>query len=162
MNDIGEADLTFLRKAISLACTAVEEGNRPFAAVLVGRDGAILAEDCDRTSLSGDPFSHGELNVLRAAIIKHGLEHVSGATLYVSGEPCTMCAGAIVRCGVGRLIYGAPGGIVGPYISAKRLGQRYPSASIFGLAGSHLEVMSGVLLEEAKRPLELYLAKGSA
>jgi tRNA(adenine34) deaminase len=154
-----EVDLKFVRRAIDNAVANVEEGNRPFAAVLVGADGEIMAEDCDRTVLSGDPLSHGEVNVIRSAIQKFGVERVMAATLYVNGEPCAMCAGTILRSGIGRVIYAAPGEVVGPYLGGKVLGRRYPSAAIFAVAGDDLKVTSGVLLEEARRPFELYAKK---
>jgi tRNA(Arg) A34 adenosine deaminase TadA len=181
--ELTEADLHFVRRAIANAVANVEIGNRPFAAILVGADGDILVEDCDRTALSGDPLSHGETNVIRTAIQKFGLGPLAAATLYVNSEPCSMCAGAILRratlyvnsepcsmcagailrSGIGRLIYGATGAVAGPYLSGGRmLGQRYPSDAIFALAGDKLKVTSGVLLEEAVQPFELYVAKATA
>jgi tRNA(Arg) A34 adenosine deaminase TadA len=161
--ELTETDLHFVRRAIANAVANVEIGNRPFAAVLVGADGDILVEDCDRTALSGDPLSHGETNVIRTAIQKFGLGPLAAATLYVNSEPCSMCAGAILRSGIGRVIYGATGAVTGPYLSGGRmLGQRYPSDAIFALAGDKLKVTSGVLLEEAVRPFELYVAKATA
>jgi tRNA(Arg) A34 adenosine deaminase TadA len=160
--DLTEAEIKFLRRAIANAVANVEQGNRPFAAILVGAEGDIMAEDCDRTVLSGDPFSHGEVNVLRTAIQKFGLERVMAATLYVNGEPCPMCAGTILRSGIGRVIYAATGAMAGPYLGGKFLGRRLPSDAIFALAGDDLKVTSGVLVEEARRPFELYAAKGAA
>ncbi|MDF2119721.1 nucleoside deaminase [Roseiarcaceae bacterium H3SJ34-1] len=161
--ELTDTDLHFVRRAIADAVANVEIGNRPFAAILVDADGEILAEDCDRTALSGDPLSHGETNVIRTAIQKFGLGPLPAATLYVNSEPCPMCAGTILRSGIGRLIYGATGAIAGPYLSGGRmLGQRYPSDAIFALAGDKLQVASGVLLEEALQPFELYVAKATA
>jgi len=159
MNDPSEIDLKFVRRAIASACAAVEEGNRPFASVLVGASGEVLAEDCDRTALSGDPLSHSEVNAIRAAIQKYGLEQVQAGTLYVSGEPCPMCAGTILRSGIGRVVYGATQELAGPYLEQKPLGRRYPAASIFAVAGDNLSVTRGVLFEEARKPFELYRAK---
>jgi tRNA(adenine34) deaminase len=159
--DLTEADLKFTRRAIENATVNVEEGNRPFAAVLVGADGEIMAEDCDRTVLSGDPLSHGEVNVIRSAIQMFGLERVMAATLYVNGEPCAMCAGTILRSGIGRVIYAATGEVFGPYLGGKLLGRRYSSDAIFAVAGDNLKVTSGVLLEEARRPFELYATKNT-
>lgn len=160
--ELSETDLRFVRRAIANAVANVEIGNRPFAAILVGADGDILVEDCDRTALSGDPLSHGEVNVIRTAIQKYGLDHMTTATLYVNSEPCSMCAGTILRSGIGRVIYAATGAVAGPYLTGGRmLGQRYPSDAIFALAGDKLRVTSGVLLEEAVRPFELYVARGA-
>ena len=159
MSELSETDLSYVRRAIARACAAVEEGNRPFAAVLVAADGAVLAESCDMSNLTGDPLSHGETNVLRTAHVNSGLERIAGATLYVSGEPCSMCAGAILRYGLARVIYGAPGAVSRPYIAKIPRGLSFPSAPIFALAGAALEVVPGVLLDEAMRPFELYAAK---
>ena len=151
-----ETDLKFIRRAIANAIANVEQGNRPFAAILVGADGEIMAEDCDRTVLSGDPLSHSEVNVIRTGIQKFGIEPVMAATLYVNGEPCAMCAGTILRSGIGRVIYAGTGAMAGPYLGGKFLGRRYPSDAIFAIAGDSLKVTTGVLLEEARLPFELY------
>ncbi len=99
VSELSETDLGFVRRAIAIACAAVGEGNRPFAAVLVAADGAVLAESSDISNTTGDPLNHGEINVLRTGHVKYGLARIAGATLYVNGEPCSMCAGAILRYG---------------------------------------------------------------
>jgi len=162
MTDLNETDLSYVRRAIALACAAVGEGNRPFAAVLVAADDAELAESCDTSNMTGDPLSHGEINVLRASHVKYGLARIAGATLYVNGEPCSMCAGAILRYGLARVIYGLPGAVARPYIAKVPRGLSFPSGPIFALAAPALQVFPGVLLDEAKRPFELYAAKGES
>lgn len=159
MTELTDIDLSYVRRAIARACAAVDEGNRPFAAVLVAADGAVLAESCDISNSTGDPLDHGEINVLRTAHVSWGLDRMSGATLYVNSEPCSMCAGAILRYGLARVIYGTPAAVSRPYISKNQRGLSFPSAPIFALAGRALQVFPGVLLNEAKRPFELYAAK---
>jgi len=159
MSELSEADLSYVRRAIARACRAVSEGDRPFAAVLVSADGVVLAESCDTSNSTGDPLSHGEINVLRTAHVEYGLERIAGATLYVNSEPCSMCAGAILRYGLARVIYGTPAAVSRPYIAKTPRGLSFPSGPIFALAGAALQVIPGVLLDEAKRPFELYAAQ---
>ncbi len=159
MTELTDIDLSYVRRAIARACAAVDEGNRPFAAVLVAADGAVLAESCDISNATGDPLNHGEINVLRTAHVSCGLDRMSGGTLYVNSEPCSMCAGAILRYGLARVIYGTPAAVSRPYISKNLRGLSFPSAPIFALAGQALRVFPGVLLDEARRPFELYAAK---
>ena len=162
MTDLSDVDLGHMRSVIARASAAVEEGNRPFAAVLVAADGAVLAESCDLSDATGDPLNHGELNVLRIAHVNCGLDRIAGATLYVNSEPCSMCAGAILRYALARVIYGTPAAVSRPYISKNPRGLSFPSAPIFALAGQALQVFPGVLLEEAKRAFELYGGKASS
>jgi len=159
MSELGDVDLDYMRRVIARACAAVEEGNRPFAAVLVAADGVVLAESCDMSNATGDPLNHGEINVLRTAHVNCGLDRMADATLYVNSEPCSMCAGAILRYGLARVIYGTPAAVSRPYISKNPRGLSFPSAPIFALAGQALQVFPGVLLEEARRPFELYAGK---
>jgi len=157
---ITSTDQEFVRRAINNAVENVAGGNRPFAAILVGADGKIIAEDTDRTALSGDPLSHGEVNVLRTGLQKVGFEAVAASTLYVNGEPCAMCAGTILRSGVRRIIFGLQGSHVGPYLAGEpKLGERYASAAIFAVAGENISVTPGVLEDEAHRPFKAYVAR---
>jgi tRNA(Arg) A34 adenosine deaminase TadA len=162
MTELSDIDLGYMRRVIARACAAVEEGNRPFAAVLVAMDGAVLAESCDMSNATGNPLDHAEINVLRMAHVNCGLNRVAGATLYANSEPCSMCAGAILRYGLARVIYGTPAAVSRPYISKHPRGLSFPSAPIFALAGQALQVLPEVLLEAAKRPFELYAAKQSS
>jgi tRNA(adenine34) deaminase len=99
-------DQLFMRRALELARAAEEHGEVPVGAVLV-RDGAILAEGWNRPISTCDPTAHAEIVALRAAArAVHGYR-LTGTTLYVTLEPCAMCAGAIVHARVARLVYGA-------------------------------------------------------
>src|SRR5262245_57297184 len=100
-----EVDKNFVRRTTEMAYRSVEEGNRPFAAILVAADGTVLAEANNLAFKSGDPYSHAEINVLRKAHLQHGTERMKGATLYVNAEPCTMCAGTIIRYSIARVIF---------------------------------------------------------
>ncbi len=153
-----DADLTYVRHTIAMACASAQDGNRPFAAVLVGRDGSVLAESCDISNQTGDPLSHAEINVLRRAHVDGGLDAVAGGAIYVNAEPCTMCAGTILRYGLARVVYALSSAATRPYLAHDPRGKIYPSAPIFAVAGAQVDVTPEVLIEEAKRPFELYAA----
>jgi tRNA(adenine34) deaminase len=88
---------------------AIDEASKaefPFGAVIV-KDGELLAQGHNRTRIDRDPTAHGEMVAIRAFLTTYGPEALKGATLYTSGEPCCMCMGAIVWCGIGRLVYAA-------------------------------------------------------
>jgi tRNA(Arg) A34 adenosine deaminase TadA len=98
-------------QAIALALTeaqaAAARGEVPVGAVLVSADGELLARDGNRILERHDPTAHAEMLVLRAGAAKLGNERLLGTTLYVSLEPCAMCAGAISLARVARLVFAA-------------------------------------------------------
>lgn len=98
-------------EAIALAMlqaqAAAARGEVPVCAVLLSGEGAVLAEDGNRIVERHDPTAHAELLVLRAAAAALGNERLTGTTLYVSLEPCAMCAGAISLARVGRVVFAA-------------------------------------------------------
>src|ERR1700743_3388131 len=93
--------------ALEEAKSAALRGEVPVGAVLAGADGALLARDGNRILELRDPTAHAEMLVLRAATRALGNERLTGATLYVSLEPCAMCAGAIAMARVARLVFAA-------------------------------------------------------
>jgi tRNA(adenine34) deaminase len=96
----------FMDAALTEARNAAERGEVPVGAVLV-IDGAIVARSGNRTRADNDVTAHAEIAVIREAAEKLGAERLSGADLYVTLEPCTMCAGAISFARIRRLYYGA-------------------------------------------------------
>ncbi|WP_293392395.1 tRNA adenosine(34) deaminase TadA [Nevskia sp.] len=102
-----EADEHWLRHALSLAERAAAEGEVPVGAVLVGADGAMLAEGWNRPIALHDPTAHAEIMAMRVGAAALGNYRLTGSTLYVTLEPCAMCAGAIIHARVGRLVFGA-------------------------------------------------------
>jgi tRNA(Arg) A34 adenosine deaminase TadA len=102
MND-GEAIALALEEAKSAAL----RGEVPVGAVLLGADGAVLARDGNRILERRDPTAHAEILVMRAAAAALGNERLLGTTLYVSLEPCAMCAGAIAMARVARVVFAA-------------------------------------------------------
>ena len=95
-----------MRRALDLARIAAEWGEVPVGAVIV-KDGAIIAEGHNRPRESHDPTAHAEIVAIRAAAAKLGNERLDGCDLYVTLEPCAMCAGAIAHARIARLYYGA-------------------------------------------------------
>lgn len=104
---LDEVDAHWMRQALALAQRAAELGEVPVGAVLV-RDGALLAEGHNRPITDHDPSGHAEMIALRAGARVLGNYRLPGTTLYVTLEPCVMCAGAIIHARVQRLVFGAP------------------------------------------------------
>ncbi len=94
--------------ALEEARAAAERGEVPVGAVLIGPEGDVLARDGNRTIADRDPTAHAEILVLRAAARALGSERLIGCHLYVTLEPCTMCAAAISFARIGRLYFAAP------------------------------------------------------
>jgi tRNA(Arg) A34 adenosine deaminase TadA len=93
--------------ALAEAKAAADRGEVPVGAVLLAPDGALLAQNGNRILQKKDPTAHAEMLVLRAGAEKLGNERLTGASLFVSLEPCAMCAGAISLARLGRLVFAA-------------------------------------------------------
>lgn len=99
-------DADYMRLALAEACLAAAEGEVPVGAVLVRGD-KVLAQAHNRVEQCVDPTAHAELLCLRAAAAAEGGWRFSDCTLYVTLEPCAMCAGALVNARLGRVVFGA-------------------------------------------------------
>ena len=99
-------DIEYMHLAIAQAQAAALRGEVPVGALVV-LDGRIVAAAGNRTITDCDPTAHAEIVALREAAQKAGNYRLSGASIYVTVEPCAMCAGALVQARVARLIYGA-------------------------------------------------------
>jgi len=104
--DVAYGDAHWMRLALDLAECARAAGEVPVGAVLV-RDNQILGEGFNAPISRVDPTAHAEIVALRAAAQACGNYRLSGSTLYVTIEPCAMCAGALVHARVGRLVFAA-------------------------------------------------------
>jgi len=100
-------DAEAIALALEEAKSAAQRGEVPVGAVLLSADGALLAKDGNRILELKDPTAHAEMLVMRAGAKKLGNERLIGATLYVSLEPCAMCAGAMAMARIGRLVFAA-------------------------------------------------------
>lgn len=112
MNSATAADARWMARALDLARRAQAAGEVPVGAVLV-RGEELLAEGCNAPISSQDPTAHAEILALRAAARRLGNYRLPGTTLYVTLEPCPMCAGALVHARVARLVFGAPDPLAG-------------------------------------------------
>ena len=101
------SDLEAMREAVAEARKAAAAGEVPIGAVMVCR-GEIIARGQNSVIRSSDPTAHAEIMVLRQAARTFGNYRLLGCTLYVTLEPCAMCAGALIHARVERLVYGAP------------------------------------------------------
>lgn len=96
-----------MRLALDEAGQAVRSGDVPVGAVVLSADGSVLAAGHNEREATGDPTAHAEILALRRAARALGEWRLSGCTLVVTLEPCTMCAGALQQSRVDRLVYGA-------------------------------------------------------
>ncbi|MFE6663961.1 tRNA adenosine(34) deaminase TadA [Streptomyces sp. NPDC057697] len=96
-----------MRRALAEADLAALAGDVPVGAVVLGPDGALLATGHNEREATGDPTAHAEVLALRRAATALGHWRLTGCTLVVTLEPCTMCAGALVQSRVDRVVYGA-------------------------------------------------------
>ena len=148
---MAEYDLKWMREALLLARQAEAAGEVPVGAVLV-KDGTLIGSGWNHPIGAHDPTAHAEVMALRAAAKATSNYRLTGTTLYVTLEPCAMCAGAMVHARVARLVYGA----VDPKTGA--------AGSVFDLTRSdklnhRLEVEGGVLAEECGGLLKDFFAR---
>jgi len=105
---IATTDETLMQRALDLAAAAAEAGEAPIGALIVDpATGEIVAKAHNQPIGLHDPTGHAEILALRAAAAKIGNYRLPGLTLYVTLEPCAMCAGAISHARIGRVVYGA-------------------------------------------------------
>jgi tRNA(adenine34) deaminase len=150
MTEVGETDIRFMRAALDEAQAAAARGEVPVGAVIVA-DGRVVGRAGNRTITDCDPTAHAEIVALREAAKTIGNYRLPGATLYVTIEPCAMCAGAMVQARIGRLVYGADdpkGGAVRSCFSILD----HPQIN------HRVEVTSGVLAEDAAPLLQNFFA----
>jgi tRNA(adenine34) deaminase len=125
-------DETWMRCALAEADSAAAAGDVPIGAIIVRDDGVILARAGNRREQDHDPTAHAEILALRGAAVGRGHWRLHDCTMYVTLEPCLMCAGALVNARLRRLVYAAhdpkAGAIESLYRVAedKRLNHRYP------------------------------------
>ena len=97
----------YMTRALELAQRALETGDVPVGCVVADRDGSIIGEGWNRREANGDALAHAEVEAIRAACAHRGGWNLHGCSLYVTLEPCPMCAGAIVNARIPVVCYGA-------------------------------------------------------
>ena len=139
-----------MRAALALAERAGARGEVPVGAVVV-RDGVLLGAGHNQPIGSNDPTAHAEVVALRDATGAVGNYRLPGADLYVTVEPCLMCAGALVHARIARLVFGAPEPKAGAVVSNSR--------ALCAQGLNHRVVVSGgILAEEAAALLQTFFA----
>ncbi len=142
------SDLEMMQRAIELARAAAGMGEAPIGAVLVDpASGEVVAEAHNQPIGLNDPTAHAEVLALRAAGAKLGNYRLTGLTLYVTLEPCAMCAGAISHARIGRVVYGAEDAKGGAVAHGPRFFEQ-PTCH------SRPQVRGGVLADEASAMLK--------
>ena len=134
-------DIQYMQIALEEAERAAERGEVPVGAVLVDADGRILGRDGNRSIEKSDPTGHAEINVIRQAGKNRANYRLPDTTFYVTVEPCTMCAGAIVHARVSRLVFGAKDPKTGAFVSCYQVGSDQK-------LNHDIEVTGGILREE--------------
>ena len=139
-------DENMMLLALAQARVAAEAGEVPVGAVIVGSDGRVLAEAGNDCIGAADPSGHAEMRAIRMAARLTGNYRLPGAQVYVTLEPCPMCAALLVHSRIERLIFGATDPKGGAVVSKYRIGSD-------GLLNHRFAVTGGVLAEECGRLL---------
>jgi tRNA(adenine34) deaminase len=144
-SDASPEDERFMRMALDEA----RQGDYAFGCVITRGD-EVIARGRNLGKTNDDPTAHGEMVAIRRCLADHGSASLRGATLYTSGEPCVMCMGAIVWCGIGRLVFAA---------SVPQIGSLTNQIMITGAEVAArakwdpIEITGGVLADEAMKLL---------
>jgi tRNA(adenine34) deaminase len=141
-------DVDFMQQALALAAEAQAMGEVPVGALVV-LQGEVIGRGWNRPIASRDPTAHAEIVALRAAAERVGNYRLTGADLYVTLEPCPMCAGAMVHARIARVVYGARDPLAGA------------AGSVFDIFAApslnhHPQAQGGVLAEECTQMLKAF------
>ncbi|MEO7142713.1 MAG: tRNA adenosine(34) deaminase TadA [Bryobacteraceae bacterium] len=143
-------DEEFMRQAMELARRAAQTGEVPVGALVV-RNGEVLGSGCNSPVSSADPTAHAEILSLRQAARAAANYRLPEATLYVTLEPCAMCAGALVAARIARLVFGARDLRFGGVRSKFRIADS-------DLLNHRVEIVEGVLAAESTALLQEFFA----
>lgn len=148
-----ERDEFWMRHTLTVALRALEHEDVPIGAVVISPEGQVYGEGWNTRERDRDPCGHAELNALRAAAKARGEWRLEGCTIYVTLEPCAMCAGAMVLSRIQRCVWGAAdpkGGFLGTLGSL----HQYPGLNHhFDVTGMVLAEEGGMLLKRFFRQL---------
>ena len=147
---MGERDAEFMRMALERAREAERAGEVPVGAVVVA-EGEVIARGANRTIMDCDPTAHAEMIALREAARVLGNYRLGDVTMYVTVEPCAMCAGAIVQARIARLVYGADDPKGGAVLSCFNV-LNNPKLN------HRVDVTAGVLADECAAVLQSFFA----
>jgi tRNA(adenine34) deaminase len=150
MSEHLDIDMGFMTQALELAKEAAALSEVPVGALAV-KDGVVIARGFNRREIDKDPFSHAEFIAMREAAKAVGAWRLTGVTIYVTLEPCAMCAGALVQSRVSRLVFGASDPKAGAVGSLYDLA-REPRHN------HRVEVVSGVMANESSLLLKEFFS----
>ncbi|WP_198321050.1 nucleoside deaminase [Azohydromonas aeria] len=137
-------DTTAMQLAIAASRRALAAGNRPYGAVLLSAAGELLLEAGNRQATDADCTAHAEMVLVREATVRLGTAALRGGTVFASGEPCAMCAGALFWAGVRRVVFAASNPLMAELLG----GELLPARCADVLAGTTPPVrVEGPLLE---------------
>ena len=145
-------DIAFMKEALKEAQEAFQAGEVPIGAVLVAADGTVVARAHNMRETWHDGTAHAEIIALQEAARKLGCWRLSGLTLYVTIEPCPMCAGALVMSRVDRVVYGATDAKAGACESLFNI-VRHP------VLNHQLEMRAGVLEDECRAIMKRFFGQ---
>lgn len=154
MPDLTSDDERHLRRAIALAGAAADTGNRPFGSMIVDAKGEIVAEGYSTQQGDRDWTAHAEMNVVRAAGKKRSWDELAGCTLYASGDPCPMCAGAVYWSNIRRVVFGVDEASMRPLRQSNRqaAGILMSCREVLAKAPHSIEVIGPALVDEVVQP----------
>jgi tRNA(adenine34) deaminase len=147
-----ELDELFMKQALEEARKAGDRGEVPVGAVIVDEQQNVLAAAGNNCIGESDPSGHAEVVAMREAGRKTGNYRLLNTTLYVTIEPCVMCAGTMIHARVGRLVYGAPDPKTGGVVSCYQVGGD-------GKLNHQLNVEGGILADECAELLTSFFKK---
>ncbi|MGB7437610.1 MAG: tRNA adenosine(34) deaminase TadA [Candidatus Acidiferrum sp.] len=144
-------DLSFMELALNEARASADAGEVPIGAVVV-QDGVVVASSGNRTIRDNDPTAHAEMVVIRETARVAGNYRLSNCTLYVTVEPCAMCAGAIIQARIPNIVYGADDPKGGAFRSCFEI---LTSAKL----NHSVDVIPGVLAQESASLLKAFFSQ---
>lgn len=146
------SDTDWMRLALDEAAVAPSHGDVPVGCIVVSAEGCELARAHNRREVDGDPTAHAEILALRQAARHQGHWRLNGATLYVTLEPCAMCAGALVNARIERVVFAALDPKAGALESLFQLGRD-------SRLNHRFEVLGGVYADASVAELRSFFAK---
>lgn len=154
MTKLTQKDERHLRRAIALADAAVDGGNRPFGSVIVDARGEIVAEAYSTQQADRDWTAHAEMNAIREAGKRLSWSELAGCTLYASGDPCPMCAGAVYWSNIRRVVFGVDELSMRPLRqnNLQGAGLLMSCREVLSKAPHSIEVVGPALQDEAIQP----------
>lgn len=145
-------DIEPMRHAIAASRAALDAGNSPYGAALVSPNGEVLQVSANNQNTSEDSTGHAEIVLVREASLRLGPAALVGSTVYASGEPCAMCAGALFWAGVRRVVFAASNEVMNELFGGDMLPIK--CADVLAGASRRVQVDGPMLAQEALAVLQ--------